>query len=119
MPQAQSLLTALAPIQGPLILAGDFNSPPGTHSYPIITRSFKDAFLQAANDGKGFTCCQADDLRNPASTANERIDLILSRGAVRVKSVEVVGADPVTGRTPSGLWPSDHFGVFARLEVVP
>jgi endonuclease/exonuclease/phosphatase family metal-dependent hydrolase len=119
MAQAQNLVDVLSPLPGPMILAGDFNSAPGMNSYPLITRAFKDTFAQAAAGRPGFTCCQADDLRNPTSAANERIDLILSRGPVRVKSVEVVGDDPVTGRTPTGLWPSDHFGVFARLEVVP
>jgi len=119
MAQAQNMVDVLSPLPGPVILAGDFNSPPGLSSYPLITRAFKDAFPQTAGGAPGFTCCQTDALTNPVSAANERIDLILSRGPVRVKSVEVVGADPVLGRTPAGLWPSDHFGVFARLEVVP
>jgi endonuclease/exonuclease/phosphatase family metal-dependent hydrolase len=28
-----------------------------------------------------------------------------------------VGNDPVLDRTPSGKWASDHFGVFAELEL--
>jgi len=119
MAQARNMVEALALLPEPVILAGDFNSAPGVNSYPLLTRAFRDTFPQTAVGAPGFTCCQANDLRNPASAANQRIDLILSRGSVRVKSVEVVGDDPVAGRTPTGLWPSDHFGVFARLEVAP
>ena len=53
---------------------------------------------------------------NPVSLLTERIDFVLFRGDFAVHSVEVVGDEPVD-RTPSGLWPSDHAGVVAQLEV--
>jgi hypothetical protein len=42
---------------------------------------------------------------------------VLTRGSIRMNSALPVGADPATDRTPSGLWASDHFGVFAALEL--
>jgi hypothetical protein len=45
-----------------------------------------------------------------------RIDLILTLGNIRPKNAAIFGADPFS-KTPSGLWPSDHAGVAARLKV--
>jgi endonuclease/exonuclease/phosphatase family metal-dependent hydrolase len=116
--QAAELVAALAGTPDPVLLLGDFNSPPGKSSYQMLAGSYRDAFDQGGT-GSGFTCCQADDLRNPGSNANERIDLVLYRGRFRVNDVTVLGTDPDTGRTPGGLWPSDHFGVLGHLELVP
>jgi endonuclease/exonuclease/phosphatase family metal-dependent hydrolase len=117
--QAQELVAALADVQGPLVLIGDFNSRPGANSYPLLTRSFHDAFTPAPSGDPGFTCCQAGDLKNPQSAVGERIDLILYRGPVRPTAVRATGADPATDRTPEGLWPSDHLGVLGELEITP
>ena len=46
------------------------------------------------------------------------LDLILFRGPFKVDDVDVVGEDP-DDRTESGLWPSDHAGVVATLELRP
>ncbi len=118
--QAGELISDLDGTPDPVLLLGDFNSPPGETSYKLLTGvgSYRDAFDQGGT-GSGFTCCQADDLQNPASNANERIDLVLYRGRFRVNDVTVLGTDPDTGRTPGGLWPSDHFGVLGQLELVP
>jgi endonuclease/exonuclease/phosphatase family metal-dependent hydrolase len=118
--QAGELLAGFAPIPDPVLLLGDFNSEPGMNSYPLLTGQFRDAYTDAGGtDPGGFTCCQAADLMNPTSTAGDRIDLVLYRGRFRVNDVTVVGTDPATSRTPGGLWPSDHFGVFAHVEFVP
>jgi hypothetical protein len=45
-----------------------------------------------------------------------RIDLVLIRDGVRARTAEVIGVDPAL-RTPSGLWPSDHAGVVARVMI--
>jgi hypothetical protein len=31
--------------------------------------------------------------------------------------MSVIGTDPATDRTPDGKWPSDHFGVLAKVEI--
>jgi endonuclease/exonuclease/phosphatase family metal-dependent hydrolase len=111
MQQAQEMLDAFAPIPGPMLLLGDFNSPPGAGSYQLITQMFKDA-----STASGPTCCQASNLANATSSADDRIDLVLTRGRFRHKESRRTGD---SARTPGGLWASDHFGAFAVVELVP
>jgi endonuclease/exonuclease/phosphatase family metal-dependent hydrolase len=115
--QGNELLGFLSPVTGPVLLLGDFNSPPGGKTYQALTRSFRDHAASLPAPATDFTCCQASDLMNATSTAGERIDLVLARGNFTMKSARPVGNDPVLDRTPSGKWASDHFGVFAELEL--
>ncbi|MDX1530487.1 MAG: endonuclease/exonuclease/phosphatase family protein [Rhodothermales bacterium] len=114
--QALELLTALDNAERPVVLVGDFNSPAdgsGTNSYNLLTDRYDDAF-----DGiGGATCCQAADLLNDDSELETRIDLILTRGEADVLSAEVIGEEEAD-KTDSGLWPSDHAGVVATLELM-
>lgn len=114
--QAQELADSYATVPAPVLLAGDFNSPPNSAEYGLLAKHFTDAWVKTGQ-GEGFTCCQADDLMNPTSTANERIDLVLYTGAFRPTRTEVVGTDPMTGRTPTGKWPTDHFAVRSALSL--
>jgi hypothetical protein len=52
------------------------------------------------------------------SILNDRRDFVLFRGSFQVLRADLVGADPAN-RTTSGLWPSDHAGVLAKLELIP
>lgn len=124
--QAMELLTGPADTNLPVVLLGDFNSdayggffggPDATETYPLlIGAGFTDAWVQANGDAVGLTWGQAADLRNPTSTLTERIDHILLRGALQAQSVDIVGDQPAD-KTPSGLWPSDHAGVVATLQL--
>jgi endonuclease/exonuclease/phosphatase family metal-dependent hydrolase len=115
--QANELLTAMNATQGPIVLLGDFNTAPGDSTYQRLTQSFKDLAARLPPPATDPTCCQAGDLMNATSMADERIDLVLTRGAFSMKSLSPVGTDPVADRTPSGKWASDHFGVVANLEL--
>jgi len=64
----------------------------------------------------GFTSGQEADLRNPASTLDQRIDVVLVDPRCCVGQALVIGDSP-DERTPSGLWPSDHACVVVELEV--
>ena len=100
----------------PLILLGDFNSPAngsGATYNNLVAAGFKDAWSIGGNS-QGLSCCQAPDLLNAQSTLATRIDLVLFRGDFGVNEVDIWGEEPNDG-TPSGLWPSDHAGVAARL----
>ena len=117
--QAAEILAGPAATDRPVIYVGDLNSEAdggGTATYArALAAGFSDAWA-IAGSGAGLTCCQADHVLNPVSLLTERIDFVLFRGDFAVHSVEVVGDEPVD-RTPSGLWPSDHAGVVAQLEV--
>jgi hypothetical protein len=131
MNQADEFLAGPGQTSLPIVWVGDFNSdaeraiapgtppgtPPATPTYQhIIETGFVDAW-KAGNPGQpGFTCCQGPDLKNALSSLDGRIDLVLTRGPIRVVSASLVGADP-SNRLPSGLWPSDHAGVVVTLEL--
>jgi endonuclease/exonuclease/phosphatase family metal-dependent hydrolase len=117
--QAAEMLSSIASVPDPVLLIGDFNSEPGMNSYPALRLQFEDAWDDAGGGAPGLTCCQAADLMNPQSIADGRIDLVLYRGRFRINDIAVTGTDPATSRTPGGLWPSDHFGVFSHVELVP
>ena len=119
VPQAVEMMNTLRAVPGPLLLLGDLNSDPGEASYVLVDTGFSDAWRTARGAAPGFTCCQAGDLLNPDSIAANRIDLVWTAGRFRVTEAEVRGSDPAIGRTPSGLWASDHFGVSAHVELVP
>jgi endonuclease/exonuclease/phosphatase family metal-dependent hydrolase len=117
--QAVEMMNTLQAVAGPILLLGDLNSAPGETSYVLVDSRFDDAWPAARGAEAGFTCCQAGDLLNPESTTVNRIDLIWHLGRFRVSQADVRGSDPATGRTPSGLWASDHLGVSAHVELVP
>jgi endonuclease/exonuclease/phosphatase family metal-dependent hydrolase len=110
----------------PIVWVGDFNSdadatvitgvPSATATYLLIIASgFSDTWKAKHPADSGFTCCQASDLLNPASTPTERDDLVLTRGPFHVGRASIVG-DETTDRLASGLWPSDHAGVVVTLD---
>ena len=119
--QAQEMIDGPFATNLKLVAVGDFNTSPegpAGEAYAILTDpsngNLTDAW-SAVTDDPGFTCCQAADLANPDSTADQRIDLILTRtSSVKAISVEVIGDE---ARTASGLWASDHFGVLAELTI--
>jgi endonuclease/exonuclease/phosphatase family metal-dependent hydrolase len=115
--QARDLLNLLKPVNGPVVLVGDFNSAADgstTMSYATVAGSFSDAYAKLNPGMPGFTCCT--DIMAPTFTATTRIDLVFFRGGVGAQAIAYVGTDPAE-RTPSGLWPSDHAGVVATLQV--
>src|SRR5262249_54330314 len=98
------------------VLLGDFNSNAGNPLDPtnatyltIRNAGYNDAWLVNGNVA-GLTCCQDEDLANTVSNLSVRYDLILIRG-VSALSAQIVGDQQL-----SGLWPSDHAGVIAKLQ---
>lgn len=95
----------------PMVLVGDFNATPDQVGMPP---EMLDAW-SVNGDDPGYTCCQEGDLRNAESLLRERIDYVWVRDA-RVRSAALLGADPSL-REAAGLWPSDHAGVQAVVEL--
>jgi endonuclease/exonuclease/phosphatase family metal-dependent hydrolase len=115
--QRDELLTTLPPDGEAVVLVGDFNATPDRVGMP---EGLQDAWLAAGNSPDpqaAATCCQAPDLGNEDSRLGERIDYVWTRG-MSVRGCRRMGADPAD-RSAAGLWPSDHAGVVAELELGP
>ena len=116
--QAHEFLAGPARGAGAVIAVGDFNSAADgstTTSYADLTTSwFRDAWSVNPGD-PGVTCCQNSTLTNPTSILRSRIDLVLTHGAVRPRSAEVVGDSPFQAQPP--FWASDPAGVVATVRL--
>lgn len=117
--QAEELAAMVAGVRGPLVVLGDLNSDPGTDRRAahdvLVPAGLTDAWTAVHPDDPGATGCHDADLRNPEPTLTERIDHVLVQG-VTVRDAWLTG-HTAAGRTPGGLWPSDHAGVAVRLSL--
>lgn len=134
--QGAELLGIVAGLEGVTIVAGDLNSdaaasegaPSYTQTYEnFIASGFADMWEISPHSRRdpGFTCCQADDLRNATSDLDERIDFVLvrsSEGPIPGEDnrrghfrLDVVGDRP-SDMTAGGLWPSDHAGLSGSIR---
>jgi endonuclease/exonuclease/phosphatase family metal-dependent hydrolase len=127
--QTGELLAHLASEVLPIVLVGDFNAAPddSLSAYTMIKNAgYTDVWLRESNGPgtEGFTCCQDPELRNAESMLSKRIDHIFvsdktgspSSSATDSAEVFLVG-NHEEDKTPSGRWPSDHAGLFARLSL--
>jgi endonuclease/exonuclease/phosphatase family metal-dependent hydrolase len=117
--------TALELLKGPLntylpvICLGDFNADAfgGSKTYDILLAGgLVDAWTDLVDPG--LTWGHAADLLNETVNFTKRIDMVFHRGPFKVRYVDIVG-DELRDRTKSGLWPSDHGGVVAKLMMKP
>ena len=118
--QVRDIADVLGPRQDDvlLIVCGDFNATPESaemlfmKEFPLV-----DAY-EAVHPGQpGHTWCNANPFAAREREPDRRIDYILvgvsgPDGAARVLSADVVCNEP-RGAT----WPSDHYGVAARLSL--
>jgi hypothetical protein len=121
--QTVELLSTATKTHLPVVMVGDFNSsadwggPNDTLSYEIVRLAgFKDAWSRTNPGDPGFTCCQDADLRNESSALNDRIDFVFTRGKMVPSAADNLG-ESEGDRTEYGLWPSDHAGVVATLQL--
>ena len=110
-----------------VVIVGDINSAPtdgdvitpggviGSPYRQFTTAGYADVWQLRPGKSAGLTCCQLNDLLNAESELFKRVDVILARAVLTDVHATVVGNEP-DDRTPSGLWPSDHAGVVARLQ---
>jgi endonuclease/exonuclease/phosphatase family metal-dependent hydrolase len=100
----------------PMVYVGDYNShAPDAAAYSLLLAGVgRDAWVAHHRRDPGNTCCFDATLTDPTEPLTSRIDLVLTTPGVRAPRATVVG-DELGERTASGLWPSDHAGVVARL----
>ena len=100
----------------PVVYVGDYNSQaPDAAAYArLLAGVGADAWLRNHPRDPGFTCCLGATLTDPDNPLTSRIDLVLHSTDVKAARATIVGDDPAD-MTASGLWPSDHAGVVARL----
>ncbi len=91
----------------PLLLTGDFNAPAGGEVYQVFAGTLNDAWNTAARRAGPEATFSAFR----GSTQGPRIDWILFRGPWKALEAETVT------RNEDGRYPSDHYPVFAVLEV--
>jgi len=117
--QGQELAAGPARTSLPTILLGDLNSRAdgtGTPTYAnLLGSGFRDAWPQAHPNDIGLTCCHGDDLRELGGDFYSRIDYVLLKNGFRATAAGIVGEE--SRDRVSGLWPSDHAGVWARLRL--
>ena len=132
--QAQELILSVAGETLPTILVGDFNTEaPIDPTYQFIVDSgFVDVWTRNLFwwNPMGYTSGFEGDLLygpwldDPNDTLEKRIDLIFARSNIWWKTWQIIGpvfavvvGDDPEDMTPTGLWPSDHAGVVARLNI--
>jgi len=112
----------------PRILAGDFNAVPGSPEISYITTPklhnsheyrMVDAWLVAGDRSSGFTWSNRNTYARQANDEDRRLDYIfvgqpLANAIGRVDVCRIVCNDE-----ENGVWPSDHFGVYAELRTEP
>jgi hypothetical protein len=118
--QVRQLISGRARTSLPVILTGDFNSPPlssSTSTYGRLkTAGFTDAWRVAHPTSAGPTCCHDAELRNDESQLDARIDYVFTRGALTIRSTTIIG-EVAADKTSNGLWPSDHAGLVVKLDL--
>lgn len=119
--QGTELRNGAADTPMPVVIAMDSNAQaaplPQDPTYADFRAAgYTDVWLEFFPKLPGFTCCQSELDNNAVSELFQRIDLILTRGAVEGQNIALYGASPAT-RTPDGLWPSDHAGVASQIAI--
>lgn len=107
------LAEGLAPLDGDVVLLGDFND--GTDA-PQTALGMRDAWSEVR--GSGDTTPTFDPRANPLAAVSSlsgrasRLDRVLLRtGRLRAREVSLLGTEPAA----DGLHLSDHYGVCAEL----
>jgi endonuclease/exonuclease/phosphatase family metal-dependent hydrolase len=120
--QGFELLNGPANTPLPVVVAGDLNADCGNlldrtnqTCINLTHAGFMDAWTVANPSDPGYTKYFVP-LYDPNAVLTKRGDLIMVRGRFGVQAAVLVGEE-VGDMTPSGLWPSDHCGVVARLQL--
>lgn len=116
--QATELLQGPAATSLPVVMAGDFNADAENPTDPtyklLLSGGFVDAWKVAQPNNPGFTWPLFLENLFVYTSPTQRLDLVLTRGAISVEKASLVGERNVTPGLPM---PSDHAGVVATLKL--
>ena len=110
----------------PPILAGDFNAEPLSDEIRFLSgwcaldgRSvyFADSFRVAGDGSAGATFCRRNSFAAIAREPDRRIDYLFVRGPDRRGRGEPMACRVVLDEADEGVFPSDHFGVYAEFST--
>ncbi|HSL98357.1 MAG TPA: endonuclease/exonuclease/phosphatase family protein [Candidatus Deferrimicrobiaceae bacterium] len=115
--QVGALLDWLIDADGPLVVVGDFNADPAEPAYRrMIEAGFRSAHVEANGAEpaltwpSGIVAPGSDDEGEPGC-----LDYVWLRGPLAVESCRLAFDRPAAG-DPT-LYPSDHFGLVARVRL--
>lgn len=116
--QALELLQGPTNTSLPVVLAGDFNADaenPVDPTYQLLlSGAFSDAWSQTSANKPGSTWPLFLESPFVYTSPTQRLDLVLTRGAVTPEKSDLVGERDVTPRLPM---PSDHAGLVVTLTL--
>ena len=111
----------------PAILVGDFNAEPGSDEIRYMRGLtslgstsrvyFQDAFADAGDGSPGYTFSRRNPFAAPLREPDRRIDYIFVRGRDERFRGEPLEARVCFDAPVDGTYPSDHFGVTAKLRT--
>ena len=112
----------------PPILVGDFNAEPDSAEVRYVTGlnsiggwsvAFLDAWRVAGGGGPGTTWSNANAYARPLCEPDRRIDYVFAGPPRRDGLGQLTACRVVCDAEETGVWPSDHFGVYAELRDRP
>jgi endonuclease/exonuclease/phosphatase family metal-dependent hydrolase len=112
----------------PPLLLGDFNAEPdstevryvqGLHAIAGNSVCFLDAWRTARSEGPGITWDNANPWAAQDREPDRRIDYVFAGLPPKSGLGQVLACRVVCNDERDGIWPSDHFGVYAELRDTP
>jgi endonuclease/exonuclease/phosphatase family metal-dependent hydrolase len=123
----EAIMHEASPAEFPAILVGDFNAEPdsdeirylrGLTSLGAARRVyFQDAFALAGDGSPGYTFCRRNPFAAPLREPDRRIDYVFVHGRDEGGRGEVLEARVCFDTPVEGTFPSDHFGVVAKIHL--
>jgi endonuclease/exonuclease/phosphatase family metal-dependent hydrolase len=112
----------------PPLLIGDFNAEPESAEIRYVTGlqslrgrsvALLDAWRTAGKGPSGITWSNANDYARMGLEPDRRIDYVFAGFPRRDGIGQITHCRVVCNEPKGGVWPSDHFGVYAELRAVP
>ncbi len=139
MNELMQVISATTAPETPVILLGDFNSSPnegpfvstsgipGLDGLPLVPpylqavgSGYLDLWTTKKRSSDGFTCCFDAAVSDEEATLYERIDHIFfhpkNREIEKLK-IKRLGQSNADMTDESGLYPSDHAGLFGKIKL--